>query len=475
MKRGIILLVALVVLSLVPAGSAQSVIILTSDNPSDLSVAEAWAHKLGANVVETPWGTLSEEAKNKVLLSTAELVYVIGGEVAVPDAESELEGFNKLIIRVGGKDRYETSLEVARRTGSTRAVLVDGHDYPGFDEGLIVAKAESAPIIVFKPTEPDLGETLKGINVLDATLIKNPTVLSSFKDGLRASGIVLTEPSRDSLSTSQKMIDRASNVLNDTEEMVLTIRDAPTLTAANYVMDSRIRLSEARKAHDEGSFAEAFRLASQSLETALYAQAIYRNIRPGLIGEAVSEADTDITTRDIDTLKDELRTRGEPYGFGLPVPPLRDLSTYMVDIPGYTKSEVRGTGIGFDYDIGAKYTKRLGQSINVEIYVQDSVTAAQNWMAQTTFTPGQESKGWTRTSISGYNASLKKITVPATDNIQQEVFIRVAVGNLGVFTKFTQSVRKSDADTLLLHPDIAQGMVEEVTREIIKAIEASKG
>ena len=74
----------------------------------------------------------------------------------------------------------------------------------------------------------------------------------------------------------------------------------------------------------------------------------------------------------------------------------------------------------------------------------------------------------------GYPASKKSITVPVSDNINQEIFMRVAVGKLGIFTKFTQSVRKSDADTLLLHPLVAQEMVEQVTGEVIKEIEASQ-
>ncbi len=174
-------------------------------------------------------------------------------------------------------------------------------------------------------------------------------------------------------------------------------------------------------------------------------------------------------------VKDSLRKTGEPYGIDLPLPPIINLALYIVDIPGYTKSQVvEGSGKGFEPDISAKYTKKVGESVTIEIFKQDTSADAIKWAEQTMFATGIESRDWSKTNFLGYPGTIKKITIPVSDNMNQEVYLRVAVGDLGIFTKFTQSVRKSDASLLLVPQDQAVAMVEEITGTIIREIEVSQ-
>jgi hypothetical protein len=252
------------------------------------------------------------------------------------------------------------------------------------------------------------------------------------------------------------------------------IKDGPTIAAARLLVDSKISLSKSKSALTDGDYVEAFKKAVDSQELAGYAAIIYSGLYPGRIEQLVDDAELDLSNIGIIGVKDELRNVGEPFGIGIPVPPIIDIELYLVDIPGFTKVIERGSGWGYEYDVRGTYTRGVGQSVYVEIYEKSSESEAIDWMEQIVFSPGLESRHWNITDFMGYPGSSKNILIPVTDNMNLEVFQRVAVGNLGIFTKFTQSVRKADADKLLIPQDEAQSMVEEVTDEVIKEIEASK-
>ena len=91
---------------------ASTTVVLTSDNEADLAVANVLADTIGAKVIVTPWGTLSDDAIAEIEASGATEVYVIGGEIAVPDVEEKIK---ITVKRFAGKDRYETSALVAKR------------------------------------------------------------------------------------------------------------------------------------------------------------------------------------------------------------------------------------------------------------------------------------------------------------------------------------------------------------------------
>ncbi len=130
MKRGI-LLALIAVIVLFPAVNAQGkVTVLTSDHPADNAVARVFAKKLGATVVTTPWGELTAGAIENIVFSQATIVYVIGGEVAIPGAEDALQPYGWKIFRLAGSDRQETSQKVAREFSSTRWLVMDGFDIP---------------------------------------------------------------------------------------------------------------------------------------------------------------------------------------------------------------------------------------------------------------------------------------------------------------------------------------------------------
>ena len=472
MKRGIILLVLICLI--LPSVSGQgTTAILTSDNPADFAVASAWSQKTGSHLVTTPWGEFSSGALSEVLSTGANLVYIIGGETAIPGAESILKKQGISVVQVSGADRAETSLKVAERFGGTRAVAVYGYDLTAMDDALTLASAETLPIVFYGSADAGFGKSLARMGIGQLELIESPAFDTVVSDSIKASGITTSEISRDEKATVETMLDLAQTRIDEAEVLVRSIKDAETLAAADLIVDAKIKMADAESSFKVGKYSEAFKGAVAAEESARYAIAVYTNRAQGRITDMIAIADLGIAQKGVSGVKEDLRDVGAPYGVGIPVPPIIDLSTYLTDIAGYNLSVEQGSGLGFDYDIIGKYTKAVGQTVTVEIYEQASEADAVEWAGLTKYSD-EQSRDWENTTFMGYPASNKSITVPVSDNINQEIFLRVAVGKLGIFTKFTQSVRKSDADTLLLHPLVAQEMVEQVTGEVIKEIEASQ-
>ena len=152
-----------------------------------------------------------------------------------------------------------------------------------------------------------------------------------------------------------------------------------------------------------------------------------------------------------------------PYG--------KNLEPYLVNVEGYDKSiDTFFTEI---YDISARYTKvpiKTGklENVKVELFIRADEADAISWVRLKEFANDTESRNWNSATFLGYPASFKKITFSVSDRHSEEIFLRVAVGNIGVFSKFTQSL----ANSVPLTPmDEAQAMVEEVSSQVILALE----
>ena len=470
-------LIAFVILALfllIPLANAQDeIIVITSDNQGDLAVASVWANKIGASLVITPWGELAKNAIDEVLLSPAEIVYVVGGKTAVPDVEGKI-GNSKLIIRVGGVNRGETSLLVAERFGGKRAVLVHGYDTPSIGDAKTIGRAENIPVILVNPRDASLGTTLNELEITEATLIQNLAISDNFTDSLKISGILLNVIEKNPKDLVQKMLINVGNAISESELLVRTIREGETLAAARFIVESKILLAEAQDFYDNRNYEKSFESLAEAEQLANYASYIYNGRIKGQIEDAVSTADADILAIGVTENKENLRNQGGIYGIALPVPQSVELDSYLVDIEGYSKNIELGTGLGYSPDISATYKHTGGQNVKVEIFVQPDVNTALTWVENIVFSPGLVSEGWVRTEFMGYLANRKSRSYEVSDNSNQDVFLKVAVGELGIFASFSQSVRKSDASRLLIPIDDASSMTDEVTKEIIITVEASR-
>ena len=138
-------------------GQAERVIIVDASNFPDAMAASALVKQLKAPILLTNSDNLDSRVAAEIKRLGAHNVTVIGGKSSVSDgALNQLSKFDKDgVERISGKDRYETSAQVARRlakiTGKTdHAVIASGEV---FADALAVgpyAAREGYPILLVK-------------------------------------------------------------------------------------------------------------------------------------------------------------------------------------------------------------------------------------------------------------------------------------------------------------------------------------
>ncbi len=150
------------------------IVVNASEIMSDGLSASALAGKLNANIVPINPKKLNNNIMAKV--KKAEEVFLIGGYNAIPKTfESNLK--NKKVIRIGGKDRVETSEKIANYVGDYKnAYIVNG--YTGQADAMSispVAARDVSPIILTKKSS---SEVAKKDNV-EYTIIGGEKAVSS--------------------------------------------------------------------------------------------------------------------------------------------------------------------------------------------------------------------------------------------------------------------------------------------------------
>jgi putative cell wall-binding protein len=169
-------------------GQVSNVILATADNFPDALAGSVLAYKLNAPILLV--GT-SQDDQNKVLdylknsLSTTGTVYVLGGWYAVGDdmvSQVTAEGFAN-ITRLGGSDRYETSLKIASDLDvkqGTPIVLVDGENYPDALSISSVAADMQYPILLVNgdALSDELSQEITSINPTKVYIIGSTGVVS---------------------------------------------------------------------------------------------------------------------------------------------------------------------------------------------------------------------------------------------------------------------------------------------------------
>ncbi len=121
-----------------------------------------------------------------------------------------------------------------------------------------------------------------------------------------------------------------------------------------------------------------------------------------------------------------------------------------------------------------KYTKQpiepgKDKSVKVEFYIQSSSAAAVTWAQETHFAnQSADSRNWELTTFMGYPANKKSLSgIIISDSKEAQVFLRVAVGNVGIQSQTSQRVNKYSE---LTPQEELEAMVDEVTAAVISSM-----
>ncbi|WP_147568492.1 cell wall-binding repeat-containing protein, partial [[Clostridium] dakarense] len=136
--------------------NASEVVIVNSNSIADALSATPFAESRQAPILLTEGNKLNSETKKELSRLGARTVYVIGGESVVSNSViNELKSMNITVERISGKDRYETSLEIAKKIGyAPEIAVVNG--VTGLPDAISispVAAQKGMPIVLASPKE----------------------------------------------------------------------------------------------------------------------------------------------------------------------------------------------------------------------------------------------------------------------------------------------------------------------------------
>jgi putative cell wall-binding protein len=233
--------------------TATSVVVAGGDTTlSDASVAGPLAATVAGPLLLTqrdrlPAATVTELNRRGATVTTA---YIIGGTGVVSDAvATQLRGRGLTVVRIGGKNRFETSALVARTIKSKRAtptVVVAGGD--GLADALGASGPASAlkePILLTQATQltPVTAAALKAIGATASRIVGGTAVVgSAVQTQLAAAGVTpirLAGANRYESSAAVSAFYRA--FMPTTSEVVLT-SGADTALVDSLVAGSLQRL-----------------------------------------------------------------------------------------------------------------------------------------------------------------------------------------------------------------------------------------
>jgi len=126
-------LTSVAVSSKLPAGSAPAVVLATGDNFPDALAGIPLAKKVGGPLLLTPSAGPDAAVTAEIhrVLKPGGTVYVLGGEQAVPLSVVRALGSSVTVTRIGGADRFDTSLLIAKQLGDpNHVVLATGINFP---------------------------------------------------------------------------------------------------------------------------------------------------------------------------------------------------------------------------------------------------------------------------------------------------------------------------------------------------------
>ncbi|WP_052085601.1 cell wall-binding repeat-containing protein [Clostridium sp. HMP27] len=142
--------------------TSDYVVIASGEGFADALCAAPLAKKYNAPILLTGKNTLDLNTKNELKRLNVKNVFIVGGTGVVSDSvNSEIKGMTIETTRIAGKNRFETSLEVAKNLGESSGVVVTNGF--GFADALSIAPvAAQGGMPILLTDKADLSDQVKG-------------------------------------------------------------------------------------------------------------------------------------------------------------------------------------------------------------------------------------------------------------------------------------------------------------------------
>ncbi|KZL89554.1 cell wall-binding repeat-containing protein [Clostridium magnum] len=131
------------------------VVIVSGENFPDALCAAPLAQKYRAPILLTESSNMRSNVLSEVVRLNAKNAFIVGGTAVISEQiENELKNKGLKVIRKQGKNRYETSIEVAKEIGTSNgAVIASGENFPDALSIASIAASKQMPIILTVPNK----------------------------------------------------------------------------------------------------------------------------------------------------------------------------------------------------------------------------------------------------------------------------------------------------------------------------------
>lgn len=135
--------------------SAQSVILCEYRDYPDSIAATPFAASLDAPILLTGGDSLDQRVVRELRRLNPQKVFLLGGQGCLKASiEAELEELSLPWERIGGRDRYETSVLLARKLNSDTLIIANGDNFPDALSAASYAGNRQIPIVLTSKTMP---------------------------------------------------------------------------------------------------------------------------------------------------------------------------------------------------------------------------------------------------------------------------------------------------------------------------------
>lgn len=113
----------------------ENIILVSGENFADSLIGTSLAKKLNCKIIITPHNKIDETIKNEFFNTNKKQrakvnnVYIVGGEKSI--SKNIEQKFSKVakVHRISGRDRYDTSLQLAKEIGNDKYTVVSGENF----------------------------------------------------------------------------------------------------------------------------------------------------------------------------------------------------------------------------------------------------------------------------------------------------------------------------------------------------------
>lgn len=145
---------------------ASTVVIARSDLAPDALAAAPFATKKRAPLLLTAPKSLNSATKAELKRLKPRTVYVMGSKSAISTkVAKKIKAMKIRVVRLGGKNRYETAVKIVRAGWGTKHVesmfIATGLDFPDALSGGAAAAGINAPVLLVKGTDKSMSREVK--------------------------------------------------------------------------------------------------------------------------------------------------------------------------------------------------------------------------------------------------------------------------------------------------------------------------